>query len=199
MPTLAATPAWYYFMTGNDILGLGDGSEGNLLEMVSYIQDDQTLEHFKKVTDEYLGETAEFDPDAEAKLEMVLKATSAAALRLINIEAEYNVLRKEKQRAQDVLDTLKQVALYATINGSFDGKVVNGTKLKVATTPGRLVAKNDPDPSSPHFAEYEQFVKQKFTWDIMGLKTALAEGVIDKGFLDDLGIEFIREKTLKEL
>ena len=198
MPTDNKSPNWFFFMNAHNFTGTVDSLEYSLADMVLYINSDQTLEHFKNLLTDYLYESAEFDPNAERKLAMVLEAKAVAADRLAEIDERAKAIAKEKHRAQDIVDALKYTALHATINGSFDGKVVNDKMLKVSTGPGRFVPKHDPDPSSPAYSEYQQFVKQKLSWDIMGMKSALAEGVIDKDFLDRHGIDVVRDVTLKE-
>lgn len=174
--------------------------------MLDYIDTPDKLKMYVAALEQYikqwpLGEIKNKEnPELQKHLYRLMQTRRKAKLHLASMKTMVDKAKKEESLYKEAYDAVDAVLLemmheYDLLDGVL---LDDGTYVRVTKNPGRYVPTVEPDPNNEGFAAIEPFVKVKYSWDITKIKTALSEGVITKEWLDEHGIEFVRDESLRD-
>lgn len=217
MPTNQSRENWEFFVTEKNMFSEAETFQQHgisvpavresLLEaLINSIEQSIDANEIDTLTEWYLDSIAYIDPIVkdQAVLDHQLHHLASSRRRaneiLLNLMNEKKALDAKIKLYEDVEDTLTKTIISAMQHFELKDQHIPELQITLKLTNGRgkYVPQHDPDPNDPAFKSYEAFVRNKYTWDLIGIKAALGEGVIDKRWLDDHGIEFVRAVSLKE-
>lgn len=210
-------PNWFHFVNisnmFNDISDLDtlrrkdQVYEPSVIEaMLDYVDTPDKLQMYVNALEQYikqwpLGEIKnKQNADLEKHIYCLMQTRRKAKLHCAGMKSVVAKAKQEEDLYKDAFNAVDAVLLeimhaYDLLDGLLLG---DGSYVRVTKNPGRYVPTAEPDPSNEEFAAIEPFVKVKYSWDITKIKTALSEGVITKAWLDEHGIEFIRDESLRD-
>lgn len=216
MPSLTP-PNWFHFVSVSnmfddisdlDTLRRKDPVyEPSVIEaMLDYIDTPDKLKMYVAALEQYIKQwplgkvTNKENAELQKHLYRLMQTRRKAKLHLAGMKTVVDQAKKEESLYKEAYDAVDAVLLeimheYDLLDGVL---LDDGTYVRVTKNPGRYVPTVEPDPSNDEFAAIEPFVKVKYSWDITKIKTALSEGVITKTWLDEHGIEFVRDESLRD-
>lgn len=201
MSTHPSPPTWFYWQKNEELFSKSERTDTFVLaEMVTHSISPEDIEYIQHEVDEFVNmlthATVSVD-QIKRYIGILCEAIDAAKHKAVSLNI---AARKAQERAsanKNLIDVLEnQIKLILQDKELQKLDLEDGRRCKLALSPGSL--KSTREPNLDDLKRFgDNIVRQSLSWNLVNLKSALAEGEIDYKWMENNGFSLLRNVSLK--
>lgn len=202
MPTSRSIPSWFFWQQAEDLFTPSPRQNGTVLaEMIDLAQTQQNADYIAHELDEFVNILLHEDQtsmqNTRKYVGLLTQAIDVAKNKARSLQAQYKLMQDEVSANKGLIETLeKQIVALMQDQNLAKLELDNGVECKITKSPGALKASREP--SEADLKELgTNIVRQSYAWNLVNLKAAIAEGVVDHAWMEKNGFTLVRNNSVK--